>query len=181
MSEEDLIAASERVREHIARRKAAERPYALPGLDVVWWHPKPPLQVWAHRGVSCAIGVGGQPGVNGYVLLPASHPWQRPGFNTNEIDAPGGITFGPHLTGWMGFDTGHAGDRWADAELEPYVSQLDTDTLARWVYLRELNSKYPDPRFPWSHDWTVAEVISETNALADQVVDADPSRGKEDA
>lgn len=54
--------------------------------------------------------------VNGYVKLPAGHPWRDMDLQMGEVDVPvhGGITYGPDESGWIGFDTLHSGDYWPD-------------------------------------------------------------------
>ena len=53
--------------------------------------------------------------VNGYIQLPEGHPWRAHELQLGEgpdIDVHGGITYGPDASGWIGFDTLHAGDVW---------------------------------------------------------------------
>lgn len=65
---------------------------------------------------TCAAPMYGA--VNGYVKLPEGHPWSGLELQMGDgpdIDAPGGITYGPTDSGWIGFDTLHSGDYWPGA------------------------------------------------------------------
>jgi hypothetical protein len=75
---------------------------------------------WEHAGLRCAIIASPLGGWNGYVQLPPGHPWRR----CEWLGTPLGIdlSWGPDPDGWIGFDTGHAGDAWhPDDDHPPYV------------------------------------------------------------
>lgn len=51
--------------------------------------------------------------INGYVRLPAGHPWRDLDLQMEDhVDVHGGVTYGPTSDGWIGFDTLHSGDWW---------------------------------------------------------------------
>lgn len=76
-------------------------------------------EAWAHHGVRCAIVASPMGGWNGYVQLPWGHPWRERAWL--EVPLPG-CTWGPDSDGWVGFDTGHAGDAWhPDDDSPPYA------------------------------------------------------------
>jgi hypothetical protein len=78
------------------------------------WMPAA-LQAWEHAGLRCAIIASPLGGWNGYVQLPGGHPWRR------RAGPIGDLTYGPSAEGWVGFDTGHAGDAWhPDDDHPPY-------------------------------------------------------------
>jgi hypothetical protein len=66
-------------------------------------------EAWEYAGIRCAIIASPMGGWNGYVQLPWGHPWRT----RQWLEVPlGGCTWGPDPDGWVGFDTGHAGDAW---------------------------------------------------------------------
>lgn len=80
--------------------------------------------------------------VNGYVHVPAGHPWH--GLDYADIDddvtVHGGLTYS--AAGWIGFDTLHAGDHWPGAptyglppiiEWEPGMVAAEARRLAAQV------------------------------------------------
>lgn len=99
------------------------------------------------------------------------------------LEVHGGVTFGPD-DGWIGFDTGHAGDNWTDEEIEKWLK--DGDPLM-WQELEGRKRRLaeaglsPDMWMPgrigreygiisgWDRDWTMEQLVEETNHLAAQV------------
>lgn len=69
---------------------------------------------WTHAGLDCAMISSGIGFINGYVRLPAGHVGRDVGYDqlNRTIGAHGGLTYGTDEDGWVGFDTGHAGDYW---------------------------------------------------------------------
>lgn len=60
------------------------------------------------HGYDCALQMGPY-SINGYIDLPADHPWLQTDPATNPtIDVHGGITY--HKGTTLGFDTSHYGD-----------------------------------------------------------------------
>lgn len=155
-------------------RKEAERAVAIPGLDVIWWKEDPPLKVWTAHGVVCALGEGYN-AINGYVCLPPNHSWRTAdlqGWNEDspEVSVHGGITFGPHVTGWIGFDTSHAWDRWSEEELvKAGASDEMLERSLQYRRITEDTSRRPDP---WDIDWTADKLVAEVEDLARQVKEA---------
>lgn len=155
------------------RQREAERPHAIPGLDCYWWCEQPPVRVWTTRaGYAGALAaLAPIPAVNGYVLLPERHPWRELGLQGDEpdgLDVHGGITFGPHVTGWIGFDTGHAGDEWEPGELRALheaglVDEQQWQAWQRWPTL---------PAQPWGLVWTLDRLAVEVERLAEQAAAA---------
>ncbi len=91
-------------------------------------------------------------GINGYVKLPDGHPWIELQLQIDAddvVDVHGGVTFGPAYGNWIGFDTMHAGDIWADS---PETMKFGTTS--------------------WDKHWTQDLVIEETKRLARQVANA---------
>lgn len=116
---------------------------------------------FAHRGIRCAIEA--QIGVNGYVQLPADHPWLEGGVSRPAIHAlaHGGITYGPDEERWIGFDTAHAFDVWPREEFE---------RLGTWTAMQETIFFTTEGRDEvW---WSVERVMGEVRGLADQVLRA---------
>lgn len=143
---------------------------SIPGLDVPWWKTEPPLRVWQHEGVYCALGAG-YAAVNGYVLLPDGHPWRELDLCGEDWErgpeVHGGITFGPDDTGWIGFDTAHAWDYWTEEEL--CRAGLDGADLARAVQFQDQLYHYAPPDDPDNRHWTAKQLIAEVEHLARQV------------
>lgn len=105
---------------------------------------------WVHAGLRCKV-IGSPIGnFNGYVAVPKGHVAFGKDYDSLPIDVHGGLTFGQQGQKekdgwwgdsdlwWFGFDTAHAGDR------------VQSD------YSRE------------GHWWTLEEVISETERMAEQ-------------
>jgi hypothetical protein len=100
-----------------------------------------------------------------------------------DLQVHGGVTFGPD-DGWIGFDTAHAGDNWTDEEIEKYLREGDP---ASWEELERRRSVMEKAGFGrdmaipgrfgrehgslsmWDRDWTMEQLVEETNALAAQV------------
>lgn len=187
-----LDAYSRYVRERRMWAKSQERAYAIPGLDVPWWSDQArPLRVWeAGPGpVIGAIAAGPHKGFNGYVLLPPNHPWreidlQDPPDDFESPAVPGGITFGPHVTGWIGFDTAHAGDEWDWDLLEDYHAKgwVPDETWQRWQITRRIDTtvaaQYLHKHASWCHHWNMGQLELAVEALALQVHLTTPSGEK---
>ena len=78
-----------------------------------------------------------EPARNGYCRVPDhEHNWE------DLIDVHGGVTY--ESSGWIGFDTMHAGDYWPDNDLFSRYGDGDTD-------------------------WTQELVVEETKRMAQQV------------
>jgi hypothetical protein len=93
--------------------------------------------------------------VNGYVRLPAGHPWRGVSTSDIDVDVHGGLTFSNDE--WIGFDALHGGDVWPE---------METDRIAPHTF---------DPK--WDRRWTPEMVATETRTLARQVAAAKPGDG----
>lgn len=73
---------------------------------------------WEAHGLECTIRTSGMEFFNGYVRLPSTHVGFGAGYDqlNRTIRAHGGLTYGVDKDGWVGFDTGHAGDYWPGME-----------------------------------------------------------------
>lgn len=113
------------------------------------------IREWEAHGVKCRIGGGLVP--CGYVLAgPAAAGWQNE-LGDCDLEAHGGITYGPDKEGWVGFDAGHAGDLWQPAEWMPERMRQGVELACRFE------------GDPWGRRWTLDSLIAETERLAAQV------------
>lgn len=171
MGEEiDIETAMDRLLELAVIAKEAERGYAVRG-DIWWWQEEPPTQAWEHQGLLCAINAGSMSNFNGYVQLPEGHPWQILDLqhDDGDIEVHGGITFGPHASKWIGFDTNHAGDSWDPDTIAKAMKFLPEHIVDRWRRLQEIEGRYPMTPTPWGKVWTMEALKAETEHLAEQV------------
>jgi hypothetical protein len=142
---------------------------------------------WHHAGFECGIAAGGLGGYNGYVRVPADHPWF--GVATSDHPAheftPSGVTYS-ELDGWVGFDTLHFMDSWALDELTP--RHAETVRILREHMTKaapELALDYPT----WVSTrptWTLArlrkavETLAEGAAAAAHATADDQAKGLDD-
>lgn len=135
------------------------------------------IERWNHGGIECAICPSPQGGLNGYVQIPAEarrpnpppspeHGWLSADVLTATIHCHGGITYGPDEDGWLGFDTGHAGDLWPEHIVEEFK-----DPYIFPPGMPDLYSIQREHRQPWTMDWTLPRLRRETEALATEVYD----------
>lgn len=118
-----------------------------------------------HRGIHWEIYQAPITSVlNGYARIPDGVE-----IDADEIDIHGDITYGSgRCTGWIGFDTSHAGDWWDLAELREQIgvhvteagemfNEFDRDTERQW---------------PGFHKkWTLDGLKDECRRLCDQIAD----------
>jgi hypothetical protein len=73
---------------------------------------------WTAHGLECTIRSSGMEFFNGYVRLPSEHAGFGATYDqlNRSISVHGGLTYGVDPDGWVGFDTGHAGDYWPGQE-----------------------------------------------------------------
>lgn len=106
-----------------------------------------PIRSWVAHGFRCALVRAPLWGaVNGYVQVPSITSAQA-----EQVEAHGGITYGPDSDGWIGLDTLHSGDIWPDS---PEVLH--------------------GPRRDWDIEWTedlVAQAVEAMAASAKAVVE----------
>lgn len=111
---------------------------------------------------------------------PRRRPWSALGYQIlSDLQVHGSLTYGPDEQGWVGFDTGHAGDDWSDAELERHLNTAENHQV--WLQLQRMwemvgRDSWPPgrvsrsgPPLRWDRDWTIELLIEETEALAAQV------------
>lgn len=164
------------------------------------------IKLWLAHDIRCAIYWGGM-SFNGYCQLPMSHPdriiaeayndfehndpdrrdrrsWTlRPESNVGydilqDIEIHGGLTYGPDDEGWLGFDTGHAGDDWSDEEIRRWLEPANREAFLSFREIQLLigPDMYPPgravrsrPRAPYDIDWTMDRLEQETDHLAAQI------------
>lgn len=92
-----------------------------------------------------------------------------------DIEAHGGLTYGPDEEGWIGFDTGHAWDDWPNETLREILLPDNEDI---WLHFREMQlivgeHMYPAGRMSkgdsWYIAWTLDRLEAAVNDLAAQV------------
>lgn len=152
------------------------------------------IREWVHAGRPCVIYWGGF-SFNGYVLLPEGSPL-HPVADAHDIvaraqresslpdnsigydglvemiaDVHGSLTYGPDAQGWVGFDTGHGGDDWADEIIDAELTAAGA--LRRFAGGTWLPGRIADKYGLPARHWTIDELVEETNALAEQLVHAD--------
>jgi len=178
---EELRDYNVRYRAWRARREQHEV-YRHAGFDFDWPFDTPPIKVWeAAPGITGAVSPAPAPGFNGYVLLPKGHRYNGrdlQGFDEEDprdfgdsVSVHGGITFGPHLTGWVGFDTSHAFDKWDWSLLQGYREKgLVPDSFwTRWeLHHRTIGSLFDMPH-QYDIHWTLERLEAEVASLALQV------------
>jgi len=138
----------------------------------------PLVELWHHAGLDCAVMANTRMGLfNGYVRLPADHPYRDVScwdLYEHDVHAARELNYGPDLLGWVGFDTAHPGDWWAPDDL---IGILDPESLEyfgaggvaglMWATMRQFGH---DPSHdPFWHQWTMAELHTAVEDLADQL------------
>lgn len=113
-------------------------------------------EVFMAFDLECAILRSPMRGFCCYVKVPADRLEQ---LDVEEIPCPGGITYGPDVAGWIGFDTGHAWDE--------YIPDSPGETRSPDVERRErLIGPPPSYAGEDSRFWTSEELRDATVALA---------------
>lgn len=131
---------------------------------------------WKHAGLSCAVVLAREGGHRcGYVRVPPGHPAHGKDYNDPDVEVHGGLTFAEiepcteHEDGvgfWFGFDCAHFGD--ASYDPNARIEDMQTEDGKRRVEIeRDMNRKYPKNH--GEHYWTAAEVMAETEHLAEQL------------
>lgn len=110
------------------------------------------------HGYHCTLQMGPY-SINGYIDLPADHPWLQtdPATNTT-INVHGGITY--HKGTTLGFDTNHYGDSY-HPDSDGYQHAVE-----HGLYI------------PHGHPWTWQEVGHELARLAEQAREAEQENGE---
>lgn len=133
------------------------------------------IERWNHNGVECAISPSPMGGMNGYIQIPKDarqssgppspeHHWLSAEDLEDSLHCHGGITYGPDEEGWLGFDTGHAGDLWPEHIVEEWKDPTIWPTGVKDLYA--IQREY---RQPWTIDWTFEKLREEVKNLAEQV------------
>jgi hypothetical protein len=133
---------------------------------------------WKHAGLSCAVVLAREAGHRcGYVRVPPGHSLFGKEWDSPNVEVHGGLTFAElepcteHEDGqgwWFGFDCAHSGD----ASVDPNLTEkecLTEDGKVRLRIERDMNRKYPVSRI--ERYWREAEVVAETEKLADQLAE----------
>jgi hypothetical protein len=138
------------------------------------------VERWRHAGLDCCIRVGSY-SLDGYVRLPDGHPDRQLAETADEVDQAvrgdpipfatghqhipvnihGGLSDGPDEAGWVGFDTAHGLDYWADEDLAPHLRQ-DDRICAHMIAVRL-------QRDGLGTRWTLDRLRAEVNRLAEQL------------
>jgi len=119
------------------------------------------VRVWQHRGIYCLIIRNPMGFLCAYVLVPEGHPWH--GIEPDDLQPHGGWTFkgeypveqlpdrhdGIPQGWWLGWDYGHGWDA------------PDPD-----IYRARFGEDWPAFGGEAGHVWTLAEVETETTAVA---------------
>lgn len=139
---------------------------------------------WKHAGLSCAVVVTREAQNRcGYVRVPPKHPCHGKNYDNVDVSVHGGLTFSElepcqeHADGqgwWFGFDCAHFQDARYDPSASPDDLSLSTETRELLKIHLELNQKYPLSAGLFSHYWTEAEVVAETEQLAEQLAEVQP-------
>jgi hypothetical protein len=141
------------------------------------------VESWRYAGLDCCIRVGSY-SLDGYVRMPDGHPDRRlaetddevdramdtdpipfpfaVGFRHIPVEVHGGLSDGPDGDGWVGFDTAHALDYWADEDLAPHLRQDDR------IFAHVIGERLQ--RDGLGMRWTLDRLRAEVNRLAEQLV-----------
>ena len=99
---------------------------------------------WVARRVPDSEWAGNP--VNGYIKVPDGHPWALTDDYVDTGVPWGEITYGPGASGWIGFDTMHAGQWWPESVLtrSPWCGGMETvmtaDLVVAWTQLFAANA-----------------------------------------
>jgi hypothetical protein len=133
---------------------------------------------WKHAGLSCAVVLAREAAHRcGYVRVPPGHAAHGKQYDAVDVDVHGGLTFAEleecndHPDGqgwWFGFDCAHC----FDAMYDPNARFEDLQTEEARAVLkihRDMDRTYSTRE--QEHYWTEAEVVAETERLADQLAE----------
>jgi len=105
-------------------------------------------------------------GACGYVKVGLDHPWcsiEDPELiQSVDADVHGGLTYVNH-EGWVGFDTGHAGDVWRQQPPGVRTAKLPKRFRRMFRVIEKLS--------PWVREWTIPLVAAECRRLAGQAAE----------
>lgn len=128
-------------------------------------HPfkdRPPLYEGTHKGIRwCIVRAPVSSVLNGYACIPDGVT-----INVDTLEVHGGISYGNgDCTGWIGFDTAHAGDSWDLDELREKVGLHIT--AAGEMFQQQERSMWSGA--PWEKTWTVDLLKAECERLCAQI------------
>jgi hypothetical protein len=142
-------------------------------------HPYKVEREWKYKGLSCAVVQAREAGNRcGYVRVPPGHPAFQQDYDSVDVNVHGGLTFADlepcteHADGqgwWLGFDCAHFQDAMYDPNVTP-ESICDPETRKCLKIHREIVAKYYRS-LGIEHYWTEAEVVAETEYLAEQLAE----------
>lgn len=127
-----------------------------------------PVRSWTSFGLPCHL-YWGFTSLNGYVRLPRA----ARSLNTAQLGAfvhvHGGVTYGPDAFGWIGWDTGHAGDRWTPEELaRVFPGGVPIEVRRRQRVTQRMYAIFDT--LPYANEirqeWTIEAMIRETDDMA---------------
>lgn len=113
-------------------------------------------EVWQAHGLWCAVIPSPYAGLNGYVRIPEGVL-----IDVETLESPA-LTYGPDRDGWVGFDTAHYWDVWADPDMAS--SDLTRQLLAHGI-------KLPLPEEAVAVVWTREKMRDTVEHLAAQVAE----------
>ncbi|QDH92353.1 hypothetical protein SEA_SPOOKY_87 [Gordonia phage Spooky] len=124
-----------------------------------------PLYQGIHHNIPWCIYQAPLNGVlNGYARIPHGHT-----IDVDQLEVHGGITYGGgESSGWIGFDTAHAGDLWDIDELRDRVG-VHISEHGYWWHAQELSMR---SGASWERTWTVDALKAEVFRLCDQIAAA---------
>jgi hypothetical protein len=134
---------------------------------------------WKYAGLSCAVVMNREASNRcGYVRVPPTHPLHGKHYDEPDVEVHGGLTFAniepctEHEDGqgwWFGFDCAHCNDASYDPNVD--IDTLQTEEAKAVIKIhRDIVRKHPMPEgYPDEHYWTEAEVVAETERLAEQL------------
>ncbi|MFJ2774644.1 hypothetical protein [Streptomyces sp. NPDC087300] len=138
--------------------------------------PRTVFETWTSpEGIACAMGAGART-VNGYVQLPDLPP----GFPLGLLTPPRALTYRendlPQAGSWVGFDTGHADDRWNPKDLESAITRIPDPTVRgrvheQFVRVRDRGHFEMQASGEGVREWTVPSVREETERLAAELAE----------
>jgi hypothetical protein len=110
-------------------------------------------------------------------LPPEPTSWTS-GYDALDVDAPGGLTYGPNEDGWVGFDTAHYNDYWSPEVQREILADYPTalveiEELRRVFDTQELNKDYP-----FTRAWTLALLVTEVEHVAQQLAERNVVRDR---
>ena len=127
---------------------------------------------WKHAGLSCAVVMNREAQNRcGYVRVPLGHAMHGQHYDKVDVEVHGGLTFSDiepcteHKDGqgwWFGFDCAHSNDLMYDPDAD--LAKVSAEVRRMFAIYKQFHIA-PET----GHYWTEAEVVAETNRLAEQL------------